>query len=32
VRLTRSLRLRSGRLHYIDHPLFGMLLEVRRLD
>ena len=32
VRLTRSLRLRAGRLHYLDHPLFGMLLEVRRLD
>ena len=31
VRLTRSLRLRSGRLHYIDHPLFGVLLVVRRL-
>ena len=32
VRLTRSLRLRAGRLHYIDHPLFGMLLKVKRLD
>ena len=32
VRLTRSLRLRSGRLHYIDHPRFGVLLVVRRLD
>ena len=31
ARLTRSLRLRSGRLHYIDHPLFGLLLVVRRL-
>ena len=31
TRLTRSLRLRSGRLHYIDHPLFGVLLVVRRL-
>ncbi len=31
VRLTRSLRLRAGRLYYIDHPLFGMLLEVKRL-
>ena len=31
ARLTRSLRLRSGRLHYIDHPLFGVLLLVRRL-
>ena len=32
TRLTRNLRLRSGRLHYIDHPLFGVLLVVRRLD
>ena len=32
TRLTRSLRLRSGRLHYLDHPLFGVLLVVRRLD
>ena len=32
VRLTRSLRLRSGRLHYIDHPRFGVLLAIRRLD
>ena len=31
TRLTRSLRLRSGRLHYIDHPRFGVLLVVRRL-
>ena len=31
TRLTRSLRLRSGRLHYIDHPLFGVLLVVRRI-
>lgn len=32
VRLTRSLRLRAGRLHYIDHPLFGILLEIKRLN
>ena len=32
ARLTRSLRLRSGRLHYLDHPLFGVLLVIRRLD
>ena len=32
ARLTRSLRLRAGRLHYIDHPLFGLLLKVKRLD
>ena len=31
TRLTRSLRLRSGRLHYIDHPVFGVLLAIRRL-
>lgn len=31
TRLTRNLRLRSGKLHYIDHPLFGVLLVVRRL-
>ena len=31
ARLTRSLRLRAGRLYYIDHPLFGMLLNVKRL-
>ena len=32
ARLVRNLRLRAGRLHYIDHPLFGMLLLVKRLD
>lgn len=32
ARLTRSFRLRAGRLYYVDHPLFGMLLRVRRLD
>ena len=32
ARLTRSLRLRAGRLHYADHPHFGMLLMVKRLD
>ncbi len=31
VRLTRSLRLRAGRLYYLDHPLFGVLLRVKRL-
>ena len=31
TRLTRSLRLRAGRLHYLDHPLFGVLLTVKRL-
>ena len=32
ARLTRSVRLREGRLHYIDHPIFGILLLVNRLD
>ena len=31
VRLTRSLRLQEGRLHYVDHPLFGILLFAKRL-
>ena len=31
ARLTRTLRLRGGRLHYLDHPLFGALLLVKRL-
>ena len=31
ARMTRSVRLRAGRLHYIDHPVFGMLLLVKRL-
>lgn len=31
ARLVRSLRLRAGRLHYLDHPLFGALLQVKRL-
>ena len=31
TRLTRTLRVRLGRLQYIDHPLFGVLLLVRRL-
>ncbi len=30
-RLTESRRMRSGRLHYLDHPLFGVLVEARRL-
>ena len=32
ARMTRSLRLREGRLHYVDHPLFGVLLLVKRLN
>ena len=31
ARLTRTLRVRLGRLQYVDHPLFGVLLLVRRL-
>lgn len=31
ARLVRSLRLRAGRLHYLDHPLFGVLVMVKRL-
>ena len=31
ARLTRTLRVAPGRLQYIDHPLFGVLLLVRRL-
>jgi len=28
-RLTQSRRMRSGELHYLDHPLFGLLVQVR---
>lgn len=31
ARIARSLRVRAGKLHYIDHPLFGVLLTVERL-
>lgn len=31
ARIARSLRVRAGKLHYIDHPLFGVLLSVERL-
>ena len=31
ARLSRTLRLRTGRLHYVDHPVFGILLLVKRL-
>ena len=31
ARIVRSLRVRAGKLHYIDHPLFGVLLRVERL-
>lgn len=32
TRMTRSLRLQGGRIHYLDHPVFGVLLLVKRLD
>ena len=32
VRLTRSLRLKAGRLHFVDHPLFGVLLIAKPLN
>ena len=28
-RLTQTRRMRSGELHYLDHPLFGLLVQVR---
>lgn len=31
ARVARSLRVRAGKLHYVDHPLFGVLLTVKRL-
>jgi len=31
-RLTESRRMRSRELHYIDHPLFGMLVEIWPLE
>lgn len=31
ARIARSLRVRAGKPHYIDHPLFGVLLKVSRL-
>lgn len=31
ARIAHSLRVRAGKLHYIDHPLFGVLLRVERL-
>ena len=32
VRLVRNLRLKTGGLHYVDHPLFGMLVLAKPLD
>ncbi len=31
VRLVRNLRLDAGALHYVDHPLFGILVLAKRL-
>ncbi|MDX1434303.1 MAG: CsiV family protein, partial [Gammaproteobacteria bacterium] len=31
-RLTQSRRMRSGETHYLDHPLFGALIQVRPLE
>lgn len=30
--LSQQRRLRSGEIHYFDHPLMGMLVQIRRLD
>jgi hypothetical protein len=32
VRLTESRRIRLNELHYFDHPLFGVLVQVSRLE
>lgn len=32
VRMTQSRRIHSGELHYLDHPLFGVLFEVTPYD
>lgn len=32
VRLTQTRRMRSGELHYIDHPRFGLLLRITPMD
>jgi hypothetical protein len=31
-RLTESRRMRSRELHYFDHPLFGVMVEVRPVE
>ncbi len=30
--LQQERRMRSGELHYLDHPLFGVLIQVRKVD
>lgn len=32
VRLTESRRIKPDELHYFDHPLFGVIIQVRRLE
>lgn len=32
VRLTESRRVKPDELHYFDHPLFGLIIQVRRMD
>ena len=32
VRLTESRRIKPDELHYFDHPLFGLIIQVRRLE
>ncbi|MDZ7753915.1 MAG: CsiV family protein [Gammaproteobacteria bacterium] len=29
-RLSQSRRMRSGEIHYVDHPVFGLIAEIRR--
>ena len=32
IRFQASRRMRSGELHYLDHPRMGMLIEIRRYE
>lgn len=31
-RLSQSRRMRSGEIHYVDHPVFGIIAEIRRYE
>ena len=31
-RLTESRRMRSRKIHYLDHPLFGVVVEIRPFE
>ncbi|MDF4825758.1 CsiV family protein, partial [Vibrio parahaemolyticus] len=31
-RLDQKRRMRSGETHYLDHPLMGMIIQVRRVQ